>query len=553
MKFHALLAAAALAAAVPAQGLVATVNDPMSHGMVGDSHLSLDEAIRLANGSLMPMALSAAEQAQLRGTGMTVATIEVMAMTTPMIMLQAPLTAITGAGMMGPRVQLMGMGHGMHGKPMLMGNGQPTILSLRTHAVEVMGLELEGGQVAIDCQQMPMTGMPMHDMAMVMHCALHDQTVAGVRLHGMGNDESMVMVMHSSFANQPVGFLLEDQTSGTGMLMAEGEFVTMSNVGIGADVQDDGSGAMSMCMLFRSEFHGGTFARLRRTPTSANQFMFRLVHSDAVCTGDVLDVQGNALGLTMIHHHHGDFAAGPGHKAFWTYPRTALFDVHGSEMVLDGDMVVAANAFSPRVWQQNNLHRNGTITYDCDGALPNLLWNVYENCTVVVPSTARSPVRIRQSELYNSTVDGQSLFATTSLVGSYRQGGAVTGFATENAPTPGRFLGGTVVGPEEPQIGSTLSLSAVMPFGFGAFWDFAFSYPRPTTTAEPVRFYGDPATAVVLPGMVVFTSNTNVPLPNNGALVGLELYVQAVAIPLLGQSWAPAFHLPRGQLVRPTF
>ena len=79
----------------------------------------------------------------------------------------------------------------------------------------------------------------------------------------------------------------------------------------------------------------------------------------------------------------------------------------------------------------------------------------------------------------------------------------------------------------------------------------SFSYPRPTTTVEPVRFYGDPLTAIVLPGMVVFQSNTAVPLPNNAGLVGTELYVTGVTIPLLGQTWAPDYHLPRGGLVRP--
>ncbi|MFM1871590.1 MAG: hypothetical protein RL398_1012, partial [Planctomycetota bacterium] len=494
--------------------------------------------------------LSAAEQAQLSGSGMAVETIEVMAMTTPMIMVQAPLTPITGTGMMGPRVRLMGMGSPMHGKPMLMGNGQSTVLSLRTHRVDVMGLQIDGGQVGVDVRQMPM-GMAMMEMAMLMDCDLQGQTAAGVRLHGMGNDESMLMTMRSTFANMPVAYRLEDQTTGTGLLMSEAEFVTMTNVGVGADVQDDGSGLMSMWMLFRSSFQGETLCKLRRAPSSANQFMFRIVHSDAACSGDVTDVQGNTAGLTMFHHHHGDFVAAPGRKAFWVYPRTAVFDVHGSEMVFEGDVSIAGNAFSPRTWQQNNVYKNGAVTYDCDGALPNLLWNTYENVQFSVPASARSPVRIRQSELYNTTVDGQSLLATTSVLGSYRQGGAVTGLATESSPAPNRFLGHTNVGPAQPQIGTTMQLQADMPFGVGAFWDFAWSYSRPTTTAEPVRFYGDPASAVILPGMVVFTSNTNVPLPNNGALVGMELYVQAVTIPLLGQSWMPAFHLPRGQLVRP--
>ena len=535
-----------------AQGLVATVNDPLSHGQANDSFLSLDEAIRLANGSLSFASLSAAEQAQVTGTGMNVLTIRVMAMGTPTITVQAPLTDVMGGGMMAGRLTIMGMGTPMQPRPTLVGGNQTHILALRTHLVDVMGLEFDGGQVAVDVRTMAMMGMPMTEMARLMNCALGNQTTAGIHLHGVGSDESMLMTMNTRLSNMPVGYRLDDQTTGTGMLMSEAEFVTMDNVTVGADVQDDGNGAMSMWMLFRSEFtQGQTLARIRRTASSTNQFMFRIVHTDAVCSGDVVDLQGTANGLTMLHHHHGDFTAGAGGKTVWTYPRTALFDIHGSEMVFHGDVSISGNTFTPRVWQQNNVYRNGTVTYDCDGALPNLLWNVYENCQLVVPSTARSPVTVRSSELYNTTVNGQSLFATTTVIGSYRVGGSVGGFATETTPAPAAFLGSTTVGPTDPQIGTTLQLHADLPFGIGGFWDFAFSYARPTTTAEPFRFYGDPATAIVLPGMVVFQSTTNVPLPNNSALVGLELYVQPVTIPLLGQSWVPPFHLPRGGLVRP--
>lgn len=550
MKAPFVLACCWLSASVVAQSLTATVNDPMSHGMAADGMLSLDEAIRLANGTLALASLSAAEQSQISGTGTMVGTIEVMAMTTPTIMVQSPLTPITGM-MQGPRIALMGMAMQPHGMPMLMGNTQATVLALRTHRVDVMGLMVDGGQVAVDVQQMPMSGAPMSEMAMVMDCEFVGQTNSAIALHGMGSDESMLMLMRSRFANLPVGIRLLDQTTGTGLLMSESEGLTMTNVGIGIDVQDDGNGLMSMAMLFRSEFTGGTLCRLRRG-SSANQFMFRIVHTHATCTGDVTDVQGNSQGLTMFHHHHGDFRAGVGRKAFWVYPRSAVFDVHGSEMEFVGDVAVTGNTFSPRCWQQNNHYQGGTVTYDCDGALPNLLWNRYDNVQFVVPSTARSPVLVRGSELRNSTVDCQSLFATTTLTGCYRQGGAVTGLATEVSAAPSAFLGTASIGPTAPQIGATLQLQCDLPFGFGAFWDLAFSYARPITTAEPVRFYGDPSSAVVLPGMAIFHSTTLLPLPNLTALVGLELYVQPVTIPLLGQSWAPTYHLPRGQLVRPT-
>ena len=168
-----------------------------------------------------------------------------------------------------------------------------------------------------------------------------------------------------------------------------------------------------------------------------------------------------------------------------------------------------------------------------------------------MPPSATSPVVVRESEFTNTVIDGQSAFAPITLDGCYRNGGSLSGNATENNPAPSVIIGNTTISPLDPQIGTPVNLATDLPFGMGLVWIFTFSYPRPTTTVEPVRYYGDPATAIVLPGMVLFQSNMAVPLPNNPALVGLELYVQGVTVPLLNQWWMPEYHLPRGELVRP--
>jgi hypothetical protein len=533
----------------PSTGLVATINDPLSHGLPGDQRLSLDEAIRVANGTLALASLSAAERAQITGTGSHLGILSIDAAITPHITLEAPLTPITG-GHHNHHEHIEVIGLPSRHAPRLLGGNHAHIFALRRHLVHLKQLHLVGGQVGIDAQMGPM-GAHFH-MAMAHDVHLELQTSAGVRVHASGNDESMLMLEHVHFDNMPVGIRIDDQ-SGAGMVMVECEHVHMDDVALGNDVIANGNGAMSMLNWFRSGFHhGDSLARQRRNATSTGLFMFRFVHVEAHCHGDVLDVQGNTTGLSMVHHHHSDFVAGNGHKAFWVHPRTAQFDIHGSEMEFTGDVVVAGNTFSPRFWQQNNTFRNGTVTFDVDGALPNLLWNRFEQCTLQVPATARSPVILRQSELFQTNVVGNSLFAPLQLRGCYRQNGSISGQASEQGPAPAAFLGTADIGPQFAPIGSIVRLSIDLPFGIGAFWDFAFSYPRPTTTAEPVRFYGDPQTAIVLPGMVVFQSTTQVPLPLMPALVGLEFYVQPVTIPLLGQNWAPAWHLPRGSLLRIT-
>jgi hypothetical protein len=146
-------------------------------------------------------------------------------------------------------------------------------------------------------------------------------------------------------------------------------------------------------------------------------------------------------------------------------------------------------------------------------------------------------------------VQGASFLAPITLQGCWRSGGTLTGFAGEQQPAPSRFLGSTTVGPTQPRIGTSVQLATDLPFGVGLVWDFALAYARPTTTMEPVRFYGDPATVVVLPALVLFQSQMTVPIPNAAALAGLEFYVQGIALPMLAQPWVPAYHLPRGELL----
>jgi hypothetical protein len=547
-----MLAFLAVLASVP-QGptLVASVNDPASHGTVGDSLLSLDEALRIANGTLTTVQLSPAEQARLVGTATMLDTILIDATVTPTITLSAPLTDLLPPPVH-HHLDVIGLLTPAGVKPVIVGGTHARVFTLRTYNVMLHDLRIQGGQVGIDAA-MAVPATPTSHMAEVMHCDLDGQSVAGVRVHGTGLQQSMVMLEHCELTNMPIGVLLDDATAG-GFVMVEGEHLHFDMVTLGcrANVTGAGGANMSMFNLFRSHFDmGTTLAELRRAPASVQQFMFRIVFTAAHCSGHVLDAEGSAAGLSMVHHHHSDFVAGPGQKAFWCWPRTAQFDIHGSEMEFTGDVDIAANLTSPRIWQQNGRYHGGTVTIDVDGALPNLLWNHYDNCAIVVPAAARSPVAVRSSQLVNTTVNSASFLAPITLQGCHASGVTTSGFTSTVNAAPAPFLGTTAVTPVEPQIGGTLTLATDLPYGYGLVWDFADSFARPTTTLEPVRFYGDPTTAIILPALVLFQSQLVVPIPNVPALVGLEYYAQGITLPLLGQTWAPDYHLPRGSLVRP--
>ena len=93
--------------------------------------------------------------------------------------------------------------------PVIQGGNQPYVFALRTYNCEIHGLRIVGGEVAIDANILP-SGSPTSHMAEVMECELTGQTIAGVRAHGTGLAESMVMLMHCELSNMPTGFLIED-------------------------------------------------------------------------------------------------------------------------------------------------------------------------------------------------------------------------------------------------------------------------------------------------------------------------------------------------------
>src|SRR5262249_3214171 len=78
----------------PAPHSVATVNDPLSHGTLGDGRLSLNEAIQLHNRTLQPGQLSIAELNQLSGFGQDISWINIDGTSVPTITVERDFDVI---------------------------------------------------------------------------------------------------------------------------------------------------------------------------------------------------------------------------------------------------------------------------------------------------------------------------------------------------------------------------------------------------------------------------------------------------------------------------
>ena len=527
-----------------AQG-TATVQDPATPGLLGDSLLSLDEAIQLANGTLTIAQLSSGEAGQVQGS--SVNRIEFAVST---VIVTANPTAVAS----GTALTIDGRVPGVAGARLRLVAAAPpanALLVSNSPALTVRNVLFDGGSVGMQVQQ-PNGGLMSRGL--IEDCLFTRQGSIALELIAdpAAGNRSGLSINRTEFRDTPIAINIRD-TSVAGGAYLISEFLSFERVGVGIDIESSGTGNTSVMQLWRSKMvDSDTLLRMRRAPASSQRQLLRVVHGEFLCRGDVTDVQG-ADGETVFHHHHATFHAGPGSKAYWVHPRTARFDVHGSENRFIGDVDISANRFTQRIWHENNDYRNGTYRLDNDGGRPEMLWNRFLNFPIEINAAARTPLLMQTCELINSPVNGNSTAGGVTLDTCFLLSAPLSGqvMSINQAPTP--WFGTSEVSPEEPKLGSLLRFTSDVPPGMGVVWALGTGLSRPTTTAFPYRFYADPNDIVItLPGLFVLRTTLEFVVPQDPALVGLEFYAQAISVPIFGQSHPPV-HLPRGGLIRPKF
>jgi hypothetical protein len=293
---------------------------------------------------------------------------------------------------------------------------------------------------------------------------------------------------------------------------------------------------------------GETCARVRRDPSSDSEMLLRFTIGTYLASKSVFDVQGTALGNTIFHHHHLVARGGPdtADHVLSIGPRTARFDLHGSENIMEGNVTIAAGTTTRRLWVHNNVFRNGTLTFDNAGVPPELLWNIFESFPVNVLAGNRTPVPFDQCELVRSPVNGASTFGSVTLRGCFLGSSPTSGSVTVTGAAPSRWIGQAAVVPGDPPAGGFVDFVIDYQPGMGAVWMLSTSEERPSTTNFPFRFYLKLNPLIFVPGLYTLNDRVRLPIPNDATLVGAELYAQPINLPLQGQSWVPGPTLPRG-------
>ena len=537
------LATALLGASLVGQTATAHVNDARSHGTLGDTVLSLDEAIQLVNEAITVSQLSAAEQAQIMGTG-PITAIAIDATVVPTITLEALLTSLDGPP---AHTSVSLESHGPT-NVVLVATGRDVGLQVRTNHAHVHGLTIRGGRVGVIAETVAHvhTGENLE----LMEVAFEGQTEVGLRVQST-SDMTPVMLMDATFTSLATGIAVDDRTTSTGvMLMARN--LVFRDVQLGVDVFCDAYGASTMVQIYHAKMTSSAqFLRCRRTAASTQRIMMMVVASDLETTGDTVDVQGNPIGETLFHHHHLNIRPGQGRRAAYFWPQDTRFDYHGSENVIYGDIELSAGRLNRRIWVWNSVFRNGTITVSNTGTRPSLRWNRFENCTIRAVSTNSSQLAMASSEFYGCTLDSQSAFGNITLENCWLDQTNTIGTVQVTSPAPSPWLASSSSSTETPTLGGHVDLTLDMPSGMAGVWHFGLEEPLPLLTEEPWRFYVQRNTLVPMPGVFVYYSTVRLQIPNVRALSHVNLYAQPAVVPFLGQAHVPMLNLPRGVYISP--
>ena len=536
-----------LVASVGAQNITATVNDSRSHGVVADNLLSLDEAIRVANGTLTTQALSAAERAQFAGIG-TLTTIEVRGSITPVITLEREITPVTGIPGAGADLVINGV----------QGNGGPALvagafnygLALKTNRAQVLGLAIRGGRVGIEADTT--ANLSLGVFGIISDIAFAAQTEAGLRLR-TPNDQAgrrlLLKVRRCQFPGLPVGIDIRSD-SDFGNIDVEGEWLTFAGCATGVDLQSNAVGGRHQWQCFRSNITGGDYCwRLRRALGNDTEWLIRAVYGDYFARRTAFEVDGSTGADTVFHHHQVNVRGGfgSGDYALLTRPLSGRFDLHGSENVIEGNVLIQSGRLSRRTWFLNNHFQNGTFAISDDGVQPDLQWNVFASTPVTVLSTNTQPTRFVDCEFVRSPINDTTTAAVMStLIGCYQAASPTTGNVMVQNPASASWTGVASVTPVDPPRGGFVDLTLALQPGTAGIWWLGFSEPRPVTSNYPYRYYLTTSSAVVIPGILVGQSRVRLTIPPQAYLVGVEFHAQPLVALMLGQTYGQALAMPRG-------
>ena len=531
------IGAAVGGATPPAWHAVAFVNDSLSHGVLGDNLLSLNEAILLHNGQLAFAQLSLAEQQQLSlipGTGTTtdVTWIDIDGTNTPVITIQQDLTPVldTPFGLL-----IKGFGD----RPVLDFSGPGLLHGLRAPAnsLVLQDLVLAGGPYGIDVTQTDVSGQAG---VVLTNVRIEGQATFGLRVTALQqNAVGRVILERCDFANVPTAITLDESGPGRTSIF-EAHEVTIAGGAVGCDA------VLGVGGNTRYTFDRVTIAatlrgiRLQR-PSGANRQAYLEGSFVRVRAANCVAIAGHATGLTWALLHLWDLHSTTNGLALQLGAvGDALFG-EVTECTLDGAVGIGAGA-APFPLALSNLRcKNGAVTL-ATSAVQALTVSAtrFDNCAVT--TTGSGPIVLTTCCALASSLTGTAA-APLQCTDSFVPNGA---FVQSAQPAAVAQLGSMSITPEDVAVGTTMQFAADLPPGMLGLFALGFTDPSPSLLGAPFQVYFDLATYVIVPGAYVLQQSFVWSVPNNSAFIGLDLFAHLVVLPGAGMQ-APWLQLPPGR------
>lgn len=518
----------------PGYHAVAFVNDTLSHGTLGDSLLSLNEAILLHNGQLTFAQLSPAEQAQLSlipGTGATtdVTWIDIDGSNTPVITIQQDLAPVLDT----PFGLLI---KGFSDPPVLDFSG-PGILNgmvAPANSLTLQDLVFSGGPFGLDVTQTDASGQ--------VGCALIGVRFAGQAQFGVRvttttpNGTGRLVLENCRFENMPSAIVFDETPAGrTTIFEAHQVDIVGTSYGIDAALGSGGSTRYTFDRVTVEAQQRGI--RIGRSPTANRQTYlegaFVRVRSPQCATFDC-----HASGLTWAVLELWDLKAPAGGTALRLGAPGAAWFGALDELTLEGATTFGAGAGGQPITLHNLRLKNGAVTLATSATQSLTLSDSrFDNCAVTVGAGTVA--------MNGCCFVGGSLQAAAGALAQLSGCHAPTVGANVQValPLPAPQLGSMSIVPEDVTVGGSVQLNVDLPPGLIAVFALGFTDPTPTLLAPPYHFYFDTASYVMVPGAYLLQQGFTWSVPNGLTFVGIDLVAHAAVLPLAGMQ-APWLQLP---------
>ena len=528
-----LVAVLSVAAGLRAQvdHTVAMVNDPRSHGQVGDALLSLNEVILLNKRALNSTALSAQEAAQITGFGTDVATADIDFTVVPKITCERDFDSIENTA---------------HGMIVTGSNGTPTIDLAGTRGflansdfADFRNLVMENAAVAITLNQ---------------DSALFGTVVNNVTFR---NISSTALLATMATSNAPTRLQVEESV--------------FLSVPTAVEVFDTGANRIGSLWFIDSEIQGGTNGVVvhlgpggalnvkidtstitgtqngivfdRPTAVDTRQLALSSLHLTVRGAATAFSFEGHASVADQLTLRMSDLAGQTNALRLWPVGTRLQATVEDGR--LDGGAELLTGT-GTGILAANLRMKNGSLVAGSNGAPVRITDTILEQVTTSTQGTAR--VTLDAARFMGGSVQG-SVTAPLDVVGCHLGGATVGANAVVSGSLPAPQLGSMDVAPLQPRIGTSTTLQADLPPNLNGLWFFGLAETLPFYGPRPLHLYFWLQFVVVLPVAVTGQSQLVVPIPNDPTLTvsGLDAWVvQLAVLPSPGLS-APPLSIPPGR------